>query len=101
MSEEGSTDDHTVNRKRTRRNAIRPNSVESVALQEFSILYTLNEKTDLNEGEKKCRVSSKDGKVSAFPPAPPRSREMDVGSTERAPPTPVAGEGVGRGGASQ
>lgn len=43
-------------RKRVRRNAIKPNSAESTALKEFSILHTLNDKLDINnESEKRQR----------------------------------------------
>ena len=54
------TEDHAVQptRKRMRRNAIKPNSAESDALKEFSVLHTLNEKMDMNssDSEKRARV---------------------------------------------
>ena len=36
-------------RKRARRNAIKPNSVESQALREFSVLHTFADKIDVSE----------------------------------------------------
>lgn len=50
-------------RKRVRRNAIRPNSVECTALKEFSILHTLNEKLDISESDKRQRREAADNFV--------------------------------------
>jgi hypothetical protein len=38
-------------RKRVRRNALKPNSVESDALREFGLLHTLSNKIDINDND--------------------------------------------------
>ena len=52
------SDDQIVafNRKRVRRNALKPNSVECDALKEFSLLNTLSNKMDLDEQQSDKRV---------------------------------------------
>ena len=51
-------------RKRTRRNALRPNSVECEALREFSLTYSFNEKTNIADSEPNSdRVINKRSKI--------------------------------------
>lgn len=52
----------TATRKRVRRNALRPNSVECAALKEFSVLHSLSEKMDMSESDKRRRRETEENK---------------------------------------
>jgi hypothetical protein len=91
---ETASDDQLINftRKRTRRNAIKPNSAESLALHEFSIMHSLKAKTDLNDNnddetdsEKRRRLSQEDATLPPAPAPAPASSPAPVPATSPAP----------------
>jgi hypothetical protein len=55
-------------RKRVRRNALKPNSVESDALREFGLLHTLSNKIDINDNDTdRCESEKRPRMLSEVP----------------------------------